>query len=172
MCPPEAAPSAWAEVFVGAAGNLIGGFAASVLWWLVWLRFERRRSRDAVAQKKNAIALEVAKTRAWLRLLKEDTNRASPTLAGRGAGVLGALVRLGPDIAPGRSLEPQLGELEHRLGMVEAAAARLFVSTTGPATALRGNEDELEELPKIVASEASAAMKALGEFERSVLSAV
>lgn len=165
MAPPEVVPSAWAEVFIGAAGNLIGGFAAAVLWWLVWLRFERRRGQDAVAQKRNAIALEIAKIQALLRLLKADANRASITFAGRGAGVLGALVRLGPDLTPGRSLEPQLAEVEHRMGMVEAAAVRLFVSTTGLAVALRGNEDELEQLPRIVASEADAALEALQKFE-------
>ncbi len=171
MAPPDAAPSAWAEVFIGAAGNLIGGFGATVLWWLVWRRSERRRLQDAVAQKRNAISLEIAKIRAWLRLLKEDANRASTTFSGRGAGVLGALVRLGPDLTPGRSLEPQLGEVEHRLGMVEAAATRLFVATTGAATALRGPQidEELSQLPKILGKEADAATMALQNFEQALI---
>ena len=172
MAPVDCAPSAWTEVMTGAAGNLVGGFGATLLWWLATLIWERRRLAAAVGQKRNAIALEIAKTRAWLRLLKEDSARAATSLSGRGSGVLAALVRLGPELTPGQSLEPQLGEVEHRLGMVEAAAMRLFVSTTGMATALRDNEGELEELRKALSSEADAGVVALKNFEQAVLSAV
>lgn len=165
----DAAPSAWHEVLFGAAGNLIGGFGATLLWWAATLWAQRRQLNTAITQKRNAISLEAAKIRAWLRLVKEEPERASATLPARSSQVLSAVVRLGPDVTGGRSLEPMLGELEHRLGMVEAAAARLFAATTGIATAMRGNEQEVERIRQSLPLEAGKALGALDAFEGVVL---
>jgi hypothetical protein len=133
------------------------------------VRWEQKRLADALAQKRNAIAIEIFKIRSFLNLMKEHAGPASATLPNRSSSVLAALIRLGPDLTPGRSLEPQLAELEYRLGRVEATAARLFVSTTGIATAMRGNERELEELRKSLSSETESALSALKSFEQAVI---
>lgn len=164
-----AEPSALADVLIGATGNLLGGAAVTLLWWGVTSCTQRRRKSADLEQKRNAIAIEIAKIRAWLRLLKSDVDRASTSVFGRGLGALGALVRVGPQLISDGSLEPTLGELEHRISMVDAAASRLFVLTTGVATAMRGNEEELEQLRRTVQSEADAATKALNDFEQEVL---
>lgn len=168
MGPPDN-PTAWHEVIVGALGNLLGGFAATLLWWCCSSWLDRRRRLAARAQKRNAIALETAKIRGWLRLIIQDPDRASAGLPDRSSQVLSALVRLGPDLGQGRSLEPSLAILEHRLGMVEAAAMRLFVSTAGVAAALRGNDDDLDQLKEALPREAEKALAALGDFERSAV---
>jgi hypothetical protein len=167
---PTTNPTVWQEIFYGAAGNLIGGFIATLLWWVAMLWWERRKQLTAVRQKRNAIAIEVAKVRAWLRLLKEDPDRASVALPSRASQVLGTLIRLGPDITPGRSLEPALGDVEHRLGMVEIATTRFFAATMGIATAMRGNEAEVDFIRRQLSIEADKALESLSHFEQTVLS--
>lgn len=170
MAPPEES-SVWAPILVGAAGNLLGGAAVTGLWWLVTQRQEKAREQRGRLQKSRAIALEVAKILAWLRLLREDAARASAVPPGGRTGTLAALVRLGPEIVTTSSLEPLLGEAEHRLGMVEAAASRLFASTAGAiASAMRGNEEELEELRASLSREAAAAELAVKALEAAVVS--
>jgi hypothetical protein len=133
---------------------------------LIWRYRVIKREKT---QKRNAIALEIIKIRGWLQLIIDSPARASQTQTIRTSLALPALVRLGPSISSKESLEPCLAELEHRLGMVEAAAAGLFNSTTGIATALRGNEVDIDKLQEVLRSEATKAMKALLSFEQSAL---
>jgi hypothetical protein len=169
MTPIESGPSAMEQVWIGAAGNLIGGFLALVLWQIAVYWNGRKRHADLVNQKRASIAIELGKLRTYLRLLIENTDYISSTIPNRSSTVLAAIVRLGPDLTPGRSIEPQLGEMEIAISRVEIIASRLFLATTGIAMAMNGVAAEITKLQDSLKAEAENSLSKIADFEQAII---
>ncbi|HEX2839557.1 MAG TPA: hypothetical protein VHN77_15675 [Phycisphaerales bacterium] len=164
--------AAWCEgtdLLRGALSDFAGGLAATIVWWAAWILHNRSQQAKQRLQKRQSISIEVALLLAWLRTLESEPSRGVTTFAHRGVTALSALVRLGPDITPGRSLEPSLGELEHRVAVVEALATRLFVETTGIARAMTDDTDLVSALKVSLTEAITEAKTSLKKFESAFM---
>ncbi|MBC7785158.1 MAG: hypothetical protein H7144_15085 [Burkholderiales bacterium] len=170
MDPNSQTPSAWWEIFVGASGNLVGGFGATLLWWFATLAIDKRREKRQRAQKREAIEAELTKLGAWLRLVQLGDDRANSFLGINSASTLAALLRIGPSLADDQSsFEPQLTELEYAITLVTTTLNHINGMTSGMASAMRGIETELQEQRDVLLRNIQFAASALEQFEKAVL---
>lgn len=168
MTTPTDAP-AEVSLFLQVSANFLGGVAVTALWWIVTLVNDRLRLRKELQKKRESAVLEIARIRAALILLKNDPDRAASPWPARSAATLAALVRLGPSLLETSSVEPALADLENRLQRVDLIASHYHLAVSGTAQALRGNEQNVEDLREELVRLIEAANRGLSAFEKLVV---